>query len=80
MKDKEDFRVLAEQVLRDRLVGFKLVDGKTKGRVGVKRVLAPTEAEVRWDALATRPRPEPTFFNVHPGVLALAVALKAAKR
>ena len=75
-----EVNALATQVIRDRLVGFRGT-GAPKGRVRMIRMLPPTEAELRWEALCAPHRPVRATLapiTVHPGVVALAAKLKAA--
>ena len=49
-----EINALAARVVMDRLLGFKVTGSDSKGRVSIGRVLAPTAAELAWDAhLAT---------------------------
>ena len=77
-----EVNALAAQVLMDRLTGFKVTGSDDKGRVSIGRVLAPTEAELRWDAMLAEirpPSPPRETFTVHPGVVAVARAFKAQR-
>ena len=76
---KEELHALAEQVLRDRLVGFAVTGATDKGRVNLERALPATEAEQAWDALRTHGRARlGGTVHVHPAVVKLARQFRAA--
>lgn len=80
----EALRALAEQALLDRLSGWAVVGTCGEGwhqRVRLAPKLAPTAAELAWQAVCVRPeRPESQPVPVHPAVVRLSQQAKAARK